>query len=345
MKVALVGFRGSGKTTVFNALTGQSAETGFGKKGATNLGRIQVPDERVDKLSALYNPKKTTYAEINFVDVAGPEDADRGSSSGLDQGLVSAIREAEALVHVVRAFGPDANPAGDIGGFDDELVLTDQVQVEKRIARLKKEKPGPELELMEKLLGKLEEGTALRRLSFANEELITMSGFGFLSLKPMLVVVNQSEDDIGNPAADDVVQAAKDREFDHMVLSASMEAEIMAMEGEDQKAFLADLGLSEPMRARFINAAYGLLDLISFLTTGEDEVRAWTIRRGTQAKGAAGKIHSDLERGFIRAEVTAYDDFVELGSEAKVKEAGKLRLEGKDYVVADGDIMHVRHNS
>ncbi|MEQ9496326.1 MAG: DUF933 domain-containing protein [Deltaproteobacteria bacterium] len=350
MKVALVGFRGSGKTTVFNALTGQSAETGFGKKGSSNLGRIQVPDERIDKLTAIYQPKKTTRAEIQFVDVAGPEDAERGAASGLDPALVALIREADALVHVVRGFdnpmlegGP--RPAADLAGFDDELVLTDNVQVEKRIERLRKEKKGPELELMEKLLGLLEEGKALRRHTFAAEELHTMSGFGFLSMKPVLCVLNQGEDEIGSPAPDDVVAAAKERDVDLISMCATMEAEIMAMEPDDQAAFLADYGLSEPMRSRFIAAAYGLLDLISFLTSGEDEVRAWTIRRGTNARNAAGKIHSDLERGFIRAEVTAYDDFIALGSEAKVKEAGKLRLEGKDYIVQDGDIMHVRHNS
>ncbi len=318
MKVALVGFRGSGKTTVFNALTGQSAETGFGKKGSSNLGRIQVPDARIDKLTEIYQPKKTTRAEIQFVDVAGQEDADRGSGTGLDPALVSLIREADAL---------------------------DNVQVEKRIERLKKEKRGPELELMEKLLTILEEGQALRRHTFAAEELNTMSGFGFLSMKPVLCVLNQGEDDIGNEPPADVVAAAKEREVDLISMCATMEAEIMAMEPDDQAAFLADYGLSEPMRTRFISAAYNLLDLISFLTTGEDEVRAWTIHRGTNARAAAGKIHSDLERGFIRAEVTAYDDFIALGSEAKVKEAGKLRLEGKEYIVKDGDIMHVRHNS
>lgn len=347
MKVALVGFRGSGKTSVFNALTGQSAETGFGKKGSSNLGRIQVPDARIDKLTEIHGPKKTTYAEIQFVDAAGPDDAHSGS--GLDQGLVATIREAEALVHVVRAFdnpmlSKAANPAQDLAAFEDELILTDLMQVQKRIERLKKDKRGPELELMEKLEAHLESETSLRRLSMSEEERQSCSGFAFLSMKPMLVVVNQAEDDVGSPPPPDVVKAAEERGVDVIALSATMEAEIQAMELEDQAAFLADLGLDEPVRNRFIRAAYGLLDLISFLTAGEDEVRAWTIRRGLTAKQAAGKIHSDIERGFIRAEVTAYDDFVTLGSEAKVKEAGKLRLEGKDYVVADGDIMNIRHS-
>ncbi len=347
MKVALVGFRGSGKTSVFNALTGQSAETGFGKKGAANLGRIQVPDARIDALVKIYSPKKTTYAEIQFVDVAGPEEGD--DKSGLDASLVAAIREAEALVHVVRAFdnpmlARSADPARDLGSFEDELILTDLIQIERRVERLKKEKKGPELELMEKLKATLESGTALRRMGLTPEEITNLAGFAFVSLKPVLVVLNQAESELGKPPPPAVVKAAEERQVQLIALSAPMEAEILAMEAADQQAFLADLGLSEPMRGRFIRAAYGLLDLISFLTAGEDEVRAWTIKRGTAAKQAAGKIHSDLEKGFIRAEVTPFAEFVRYGSEVKVKEAGKLRLEGKEYVVQDGDIMHVRHS-
>lgn len=346
MKVALVGFRGSGKTSVFNALTGQSADTGFGKKGS-NLGRIQVPDARLDALTEIYHPKKTTHAEIQFVDAAGPDETHSGT--GLDAGLVAVIREADALVHVVRGFKSAMltkapNPAGDLSAFEDELILTDLVQIEKRIERLKKEKRGPELDLMEKLKAHLESEQALRRLELTEEERQACSGFAFLSMKPMLVVLNQAEDDLGNDPPGDMVEAAQERKVELLALCATIEAEIQAMEPDDQKAFLADLGLTEPVRARFIRAAYHLLDLISFLTSGEDEVRAWTIRRGLTAKQASGKIHSDIERGFIRAEVTAYADFIELGTEAKVREAGKLRLEGKDYVVQDGDIMHVRHS-
>lgn len=345
MKVALVGFRGSGKTSVFNALTGQSADTGLGKKSA-NLGRIMVPDERVAALSAIYRPRKTTYAEIAFVDVPGPEEG--ASNKGLDAALVAQIREAEALVHVVRAFdnpaiakGPD--PAKDIQAFEDELILTDLVQIEKRVRRLEKEKKGPEYELLERLMKDLESGRAFRRQKLDEGVLQAVAGFAFLSLKPVLVVLNQAEGDHGK-VPDAVKAVAKENELELVALSAPMEAEIMAMEPDDQKAFLEDLGLSEPMRTRFIHAAYRLLDLISFLTVGEDEVRAWTIRRGTNARAASGKIHTDLEHGFIRAEVTPSADFLALGSESKVKEAGKLRLEGKDYIVHDGDIMHVRHS-
>lgn len=350
VKVALVGFQGAGKTSVFNALTGQTAETGLGKKGGSNLGRIQVPDERIDALTKIYSPKKTTYAEIQFVDVAGPTDSGERSETGLDQALVAQIRESEALAHVVRGFdnpsltrAPD--PARDLASFEEELILTDLVQVETRITRLKKEKKTTEVDLMEKLKESLEQGTALRRLSLAPEEWAQLSGFRFLSQKPMLVVVNQAEANIGKPLDAKVVEAAASRGVQLLSMCATVEAEIMAMPAEDQQAFLTDLGLTEPVRTRFIQAAYALLELISFLTSGEDEVRAWTIRRGTVAKAAGGKIHSDIERGFIRAEVTPFAEFVKFGSEAKVKEAGKLRLEGKEYVVQDGDIVHFRHSS
>lgn len=349
MKIGLVGFQGSGKTSVFNSLTGRDADTGAGKK-ATNRDQIDVPDERVDALAAIYNPKKTTYARVTFVDPAGPADRER-KGGGLDSALVSLLRESEALVQVVCAFdntmlSEPANPAHDIAGFDDELILTDLVQVEKRIARLKKEgQKSGEIDLMIKLQAQLEEGRALRRVELSKEEEASLSGFQFMSAKPLLIVINQSEDAVGQELPDDVKAALTGRDLEAIGMCATLEAEIMAMDADDQAAFLADLGLAESARARFIRAAYSQLDLISMLTSGEDEVRAWTIRRGTIARVAAGKIHSDIERGFIRAEVTAFDDFIELKSETACKEAGKMRLEGKEYVVADGDIVNFRHNS
>jgi GTP-binding protein YchF len=346
VKIGLVGFQGAGKTSVFNALTGQHAETGVSRKGAKNLGRIQVPDHRVDALSKIYQPKKTTYAEIQFVDVAGPAASERRSETGLDADIVSQVRESDALVQVVRAFDATtpADPVREIAGFGDELILTDLLQVENRAGRLRKQARTKELDLMEKLEQALGAGTPVRRIPLESDELAAVAGFRFLSQKPMLLVLNQAEADLkgGVPAA--VSAATKERGLEVIGMCAPIEAEIMAMDPGDQEAFLADLGLREPVRTRFIHAAYQLLDLISFLTSGEDEVRAWTIRRDTVARAAAGKIHSDIERGFIRAEVTAFDDFIRLGSEAKCKEAGKLRLEGKEYVVQDGDIVHFRHS-
>jgi GTP-binding protein YchF len=349
VKIGLVGFQGSGKTSVFNALTGQNAETGVSRKGSKNLGRIQVPDERVDALSKIYNPKKTTYAEIQFVDVAGPAEGEQRSESGLDPEIVGQVREADALVQVVRGFdssqsGKPGDPVREVAGFQDELILTDLLQIENRASRLRKQARTKELDLMEKLEKELGAGHPVRSIKLETDELQAVAGFRFLSQKPQLAVLNQAESDVKNGVPAPVLAAAKERGLEVIGMCAPIEAEIMAMEPGDQAAFLADLGLSAPVRSRFIKAAYALLDLISFLTSGEDEVRAWTIRRNTGARTAAGKIHSDIEHGFIRAEVTAFADFIKLGSEAKCKEAGKLRLEGKDYVVQDGDIVHFRHS-
>lgn len=352
MKVGLVGFAGSGKTTIFNALTGLAAEVGgYGAKEKANIGVIKVPDHRVDRLAGLFNPKKKTYAEISFVDVAGPQaDSAESAQSGLDPKLVQYMREADALVHVVRAFNhpmllepPD--PARDIRGFDDELILTDLVQVENRIARLKKEKDSTrETELMHRLKAALESETLLRDLELAHEELALIAGFRFLSLKPLLLLINQGEESAAHETTPDVQSLAESKKLSVMAMSGKVESEIAELAPEEQREFLKDLGIDEPARDRFIRAAYSLLDLISFLTVGEDECRAWSIKRGTTAHKAAGAIHSDIERGFIRAEVTRFEDLIELGSEARCREQGKLRLEGKEYVVQDGDVAHFRFN-
>ncbi|MEK6304562.1 MAG: redox-regulated ATPase YchF [Acidobacteriota bacterium] len=352
MKVGLVGFAGSGKTTIFNALTGLSAEVGgYGAREKANIGVIKVPDQRVDRLGDLYNPKKKTYAEISFVDVAGPPaEAAEHAQSGLDPKLVQHMREADALVHVIQAFEnpmilepPD--PARDIRAFDDELILTDLVQIENRIARLKKEKDSArETDLMNRLKTALENESLLRDLDLAPEELALMAGFRFLSLKPLLVLVNQGEEAAGQEVTPDVRSLAESKKLSVLAMSGKVENEIAELAPEEQREFLKDLGIDEPARDRFIRAAYSLLDLISFLTSGEDECRAWSIKRGTIAHRAAGVIHSDIERGFIRAEVTRFEDLIELGSEARCREHGKLKLEGKEYVVQDGDVVHFRFN-
>jgi len=265
----------------------------------------------------------------------------------LDSEMVSALRDADALVVVVRGFpdlaGAAATPVADIEAFGTELVLADLAQVEKKVERMKKEKGNErELALFVRLQGLLEEGTALRTAGLSADEQTALSGFAFLSIRPLLVVVNVAEGEVAQPVPAEVAAAAKAVGAEALVLSAAVEAEVAELEPADRAAFLADLGLTESARDRFIRASYGLLDLISFLTTGEDECRAWQIRRGTVARKAAGRVHSDIERGFIRGEVMAFDDFTQLGSEAKCREAGKLRLEGKDYVVQDGDIVHFR---
>jgi ribosome-binding ATPase len=352
MKVGLVGFAGSGKTTIFNTLTGLAAEVGgYGAREKANIGVIKVPDQRVDKLAELFDPKKKTYAEISFVDVAGPQaDAAERAGLGLDPKLVQHMREVDALVHVVRAFenpmiSQACEPARDIRAFDDELILTDLVQVENRLARLKKEKDSArESELMERLKTALEDERPLRNVELSHEELGMIAGFRFLSLKPLLLLISRAEEAVAGGVPDELRDLAHSKRLDIISISGKVEMEIAQLEAEEQREFLEDLGISESARDRFISAAYSLLDLISFLTAGEDECRAWSIKRGTTAHKAAGVIHSDIERGFIRAEVIRFEDLAELGSESRCREYGKLKLEGKDYIVQDGDVIHFRFN-
>jgi GTP-binding protein YchF len=346
MKVGIVGFPGAGKTTVFNALTGlHAAVGGYGDPGKANLGSIKVPDARIDRLSEIFQPRKTTYAETVFVDVPGAS----AGASALDQATLNQMRDADALALVLRGF-PDpltaapADPLRDFENFRGELILADLAVIEKRLERVRKEQKGSEVELLDRCRSALEAETPLRRVELSPGEERALAGFALLSRLPLLVAVNGAEADAGQPLPT-ALQARLDADgVGGISLCAQIEMEIAALPADERGAFLADLGLTESARDRFIQAAYGLLDLISFLTSGEDEVRAWPIRRGTTAVKAAGKIHSDIERGFIRAEVVAFDDFVRLGSDAKCREAGKLRLEGKEYVVRDGDIIHFRFN-
>ena len=341
MKVGLIGHRGAGKTTVFNMLTGLQAQVGgYGGKEEIHLGVIKVPDARVDKLSQVFKPKKTTYAEIRFTDFPASQNDDelKGNSN-----LVTQMREVDAMALVLRDFEPDADPLRQLNDLLTEMILADLTVVENRRARLKKEKARPQEEaLLERCATTLENEESLRNLEFSVDDENLLSGFGFLSRKPVLVLFNQPDDKAGQPLSAAYQDELKRRGLDGLALAGKVEMEVAQLDESDRAAFLKEIGIQEPARERFIRASYRLLDLISFLTTGEDEVRAWTITQGTIARKAAGKIHSDIERGFIRAEVIAYDDFVVLGSEAKCKEAGKLRLEGKDYIVQDGDIIHFR---
>jgi GTP-binding protein YchF len=349
MKVGIAGFPHSGKTTVFNALTGQHAAVGgFTEPGKVHLGTIKVPDPRVDRLSAIFHPRKTTYAEIVFVDF--PPASEVAGGSALETTTLTQMRDTDALVQVVRGFpdeasGAPGDPVRDLANFKSELLLADLVLIEKRLERLRKEK-GKEQEraLLERCKAALDEERPLRRMPWTQEETNALAGFGFLSRRPFMALLNVSEGDVHVPMPAAVAEWLAVEEVNGLVLSGKIEMEIAALEPGDRQAFLEDIGVPAPARDRFITAAYELLDQISFLTTGEDEVRAWTITRGTTAVKAAGKIHSDMERGFIRAEVVHYEDFIHCGSDAKCREAGKLRLEGKDYVVRDGDIVHFRFN-
>jgi GTP-binding protein YchF len=322
-------------------LTGLQAKVGgFGGKDEVHLGVIKVPDPRIDRLAEIFKPKKITYAEIRFTDFP-PNEGEEDLKS--HQALVAQMREVDAIALVLREFDADANPLKDLTDLLTEMILTDLAVVENRRSRLKKEKARPQEEsLLERCAKALEEEQSLRNLDFSSEEEALASGFGFLSRKPLLVIFNEAEEKAGKPLADSFQAELERRALRGLPLAGKVEMEIARLDEADRAAFLKEIGVEEPARDRFIRAAYALMNLISFFTTGEDEVRAWTIAQGTVAKKAAGKIHSDIERGFIRAEVVPYDDFVAYGSEAKCKEAGKLRLEGKDYVVKDGDIIHFR---
>ncbi len=344
MRIGLVGFAGSGKTTVFNTLTGLGVPL-FG--GEVHLGAVKVPDGRIDKLSAIFKPKKTTYAEIVFSDIPGEHGAER---HGLSKKGLQQIRDQDVLCLVLRAFENPAvegksDPAAELEAFITECLLADLTAVERRLDRAKKEKPSAgELAAFELMQKTLEQELPLRSLPPEALDRTALTSYGFLTDRPLLVVLNRSEGEVAQPLPEPMAKRLATSHAAGLVLSASVEAEIATMDAADQKAFLDDLGLAESALARFIRTAYGLLELISFFTVGPDEVRAWPIRRGTKAKQAAGKIHTDLERGFIRAEVIPYDVFMQFGSEHAVHQAGKLQIEGKDYLVADGDILHVRFN-
>lgn len=345
MKIGLVGFAGSGKTTVFNTMTGLNVPVGFG--GEVRLGTVRVPDERIDKLSAIFSPRKTTYAEMSFCDVPGEHGAGR---TGLSRKGLQQIRDQEALCLVLRDFANPAleeapDPAADLEAFHTECVFADLEIVEKRLERARKERADArEIGACERMQSALESEAPLRTIPEEELDRSLLKGYGLLTQRPLLVVVNRAEERAAETLPAALAARIEALGAAGLTLAASVEADIAGMDPAEQAAFLEDLGLAESALARFIRTAYGLLDLISFFTVGPDEVRAWTIRRGTRARPAAGRIHSDLERGFIRAEVIPYHTFIEHGSEAAVKDAGKLQVEGKDYVVADGDILHVRFN-
>jgi len=345
MKIGLVGFAGSGKTTVFNTMTGLDVPVGYG--GEVRLGAVRVPDERIDRLMKIFSPKKTTYAEISFCDVPG----EHGSSKrGLSARGLQQIRDQEALCLVIRDFDNPAvegepDPLADLEAFHAECVFADLEVVEKRLERARKERANPaEIAAFEVALAALEQERPLRSIPEHELDRALLKGFGLLSDRPLLVAVNVDEGRVAEPLPGAMAKRLAELSAGGVMLSAKVEADIAAMGPEEQSEFLKDLGLESSALDRFIRAAYELLDLISFFTVGPDEVRAWTIKRGTRAKRAAGKIHSDLERGFIRAEVIPYATFIEHGSETAVKSAGKLQVEGQDYVVQDGDILHVRFN-
>jgi GTP-binding protein YchF len=358
LHAALIGYPSTGKSTLFQLMT--SAKEAPRGKGDTAIGISKVPDARLDRLTAMFNPKKRVPATIEFTDIVAPGRS--GAAALVD---VAGYKNADALVHVVRAFRDPAvphpagrvDPARDAQAMEDELILADLGVVERRLERMEKDlkkNKSAELDKEKALLGKckaaLENGQPLRAMGFTGEDLRRLRGFQLLSAKPLLVVINLDEADAEAAVSVEKAAAATRltpfllREGTRAVpLCAKIELEIAALEPADAEAFLRDMGLAESGLDRVIRASYDLLGYMSFFTVGEDECRAWSIRRGTVALEAAGEIHSDIQRGFIRAEVVGYEPFIASGSLAASRDKGELRLEGKDYVVQDGDIINFRH--
>jgi len=356
MRLGIIGLPNSGKTTIFNALTRSNRPTGAVSSGKMEVftAVVPVPDPRVDILSKMFNPKKTIYATITYSDIGGLEKS--VGANGISGELRNQLQQVDGFIHVVRVFEDDTvphpdvtiDPARDVNTMDTEFLLADLIVIEKRIERLGEElKKGKnvnkivhELEtaLLERFKKQLDDLQPLRDLDVTEEEMKMVRGYGLMSLKPMLIIFNTGET---NRDPDDILH------YEHkstglVSLQGRIESEIAQLEGDDQKMFLDEYGIEEPSANRVIRESYELMHLQSFFTVGEDEVRAWTVPSNATAQEAAGAIHTDLSRGFIRAEVTPYADLIAAGNMVEVKKLGQMRLEGKEYPVKDGDILNIR---
>ena len=354
MRLGIIGLPQSGKTTLFNALTRSTQPTGATGKIEIHTGVVDVPDRRVDRLAEMFKPKKTIYAKVTYVDIAGLDGS--AGKAGISGALLNQLSQMDGFIQVVRVFEDEnvphvhnsGDPARDIQIMESELVLNDLIQVERKLERLQEEKKKGagrekglierEQMLFERLHQTLLSEIPLRDIEIDTEEDKLLSGFGFLSRKPMLIVLNLAEG-----------QTAPQIEYPHQhsmvtALQGKLEMDIAQLPPEEAEMFLAEYNIEEPSLNRMIRLSYELLGLHSFFTAGEDECRAWTVHKGATAPEAAGEIHTDLQKGFIRAEVVAFDDLVTLGSMHEAKMHGKLRMEGKEYVVKDGDVINILFN-
>ncbi|AZR72718.1 redox-regulated ATPase YchF [Anoxybacter fermentans] len=358
MKIGIIGLPMVGKTTLFNLLTNSNLNTHSGKIKTTSAIGL-IPDERIDYLSSLYNPKKTTYARIEFVDIpALVKGASKGEGSG--NSFLNQVRNVDALIHVIRTFNNPAmphvegeiNPLRDFETINDELLFSDLAVVEKRIENIKSNKKAMkhhshELPVLEKCREILEKEGNIAQLKFTPEEESLVRGYAFFTQKPLIVVLNMDDQQLKDdnyPGKEEFENSMAEKEIPIVKVSAAIEAEINQLDEEDRLLFMEELGITEPGINKIARATYKRLGLISFFTVGKDEVRAWTVKKGVTAPKAARAIHTDIERGFIRAEVVAYDTLRKHGSMKACKEAGLVRLEGKDYIVQDGDIISFRFN-